>query len=204
MKNWNQSKLLKWAITLAMFLFGLFCFLKDRGYCEEYWNAGEEFGYEFPYPPVPVEYEYLYQDHISREFINLDNYCAKWVNPYDHVWEGDPRKIHNKTKAQERQEWKDAYDQHHFDAVRTYNDAYNRIWWLPNITLRQLGRDAWIAASAMAASKTPNQALVIAFSSMLTQYGLHCLDEWDYIQDKLYWSNFHFEKCVYYANLLNK
>lgn len=38
----------------------------------------------------------------------------------------------------------------------------------------------------------------------LSSYGLHCMDEWDYIQDKLTWAQHHFEQCEYYANLLNK
>ncbi len=200
----NSCKFLKWAIILSLFLFGLFCFLKDRGYCDEYnqeyIDYGKEFNYEFPNPPIPVEDEYLYQYPCCKIDIKSKLYNSKWVNPYDHVWKDDP---YNKKPSQaQRQEWQDLYDQHHYDAVRTYNDAYNRIWWLPNLTMRQIGRDAWVAAASACGTKSPSQALVVAFTSMLTQYGLHCLDEWDIIQDKLYWSKYHFEQCVYYSNLL--
>lgn len=149
---------------------------------------------------MPVEEEYLYQYGSPEVKLRPISHSAKWVNPYDHVWQDDPRKP--KKSEQQRKEWQAEYDQHHFDAVRTYNDAYNRIWWLPDLTWRQLGRDAWVSACAVASTKTPSAALVVAFSTMLSQYGLHCLDEWDYIQDKLYWSNYHFQQCAYYANLL--
>jgi hypothetical protein len=104
----------------------------------------------------------------------------------------------------ERAEWQEAYDNHHFNAVRTYTDAYNRVWWLPNLTWRQIGRDAWVAACATAGTSTPTSALVVAFAAMLSQYGCHCLDEWDYIQEKLSWSEYHFGRCAYYASLLHK
>jgi len=197
MMNWNRDKCLKWAIFFALFFFGLFCFMKDRGYCNEieqdYYDFGKQFNYEFPDPAIPVEYEYLFQ------YPNIKFSSGKWVNPYNHKWDNPQQKKNPNQKKQ----WQEAYDNHHFNAVRTFNDAYNRIWWLPNLTWRQWGRDAWIAACSMALTKTPSAALAVAFSTMLSQYGLHCMDEYDDIQDKLYWSNYHFEQCTIYANLLH-
>jgi len=167
MKNWNQNKLLKWALVFVFLAFALFTFLKDRGYCEEF------------------ECEYKLQSYECRS-----------------NWQAKPGR-NSPPSASQRQKWQEEYDMHHFNAVRTYNDAYNRVWFLPNLTMRQLGRDAWVSACAMAGTKTPGQALVMAFATMLSQYGLHCLDEWDYITDKLYWSQYHFEQCQYYANLLH-
>ncbi len=202
--NWN-NKILKWVLVFIFLAFALFTFLKDRGYCDEheYIDLENEFNYEFPNPPIPVEEEFLYQYSSYQIDVKPKLYKAAWKNPYDHVWEGDPYNLNKKPNAQKRQEWQAEYDQHHYDAVRTYNDAYNRIWFLPNLTLRQIGRDAWVAACAMAGTKTPGQALAMAFATMISQYGLHCLDEYDYIQDKLKWSAYHFDQCVYYANLLN-
>jgi len=205
--DWKNSKLLKWALVFVFLAFALFAFLKDRGYCDEfeqeYYDCEKEFNYEFPEPPIPIEDEYLFQYGAAQNNLNIKLYSAKWVNPYDHVWEGNPYNQNKKTPAQQRQEWQAEYDQHHYDAVRTYNDAYNRIWFLPNLTLRQLGRDAWVAACAMAGTKTPGQALAMAFATMISQYGLHCLDEYDLIQDKLKWSAYHFSECVKYASLLH-
>ncbi len=208
MNNLKRNQILKWLLVSMFLFFAFFTLLKDRGYCDEmennYVDPGEEFSYEFPNPSIPLECEYLYQHRYSELHKKPICYYSKWVDPYEHIWENDPRKIRNKTRVQKRKEWQESYDHHHYDAVRTYNDAYNRIWWLPDLTLRQLGRDAWVAACVIASTKTPGQALVAAFTTMLSQYGLHCLDEWDYIQDKLYWSHYHFKECAFYANLLQK
>lgn len=178
--NWNRDRCLKWLIFLALFLFGLFCFMKEYGYCEEIEQQD--------YYNVPVEEECLYQYYQPQVEINY--FLQKRMN-------------YQPPTRNQKQQWQEAYDNHHFHAVRTYNDAYNRVWWLPNLTWRQLGRDAWVAACSMASTKTPTSALVVAFSTMLSQYGLHCLDEWDYIEEKLYWSKFHFDECAKYASLIH-
>lgn len=198
--DWKNSRALKWAIFFALFFFGVFCFMKDKGYCEDYYESQVTIEEEvnFMDDGLPIEYEFLFQEGKCESF--LHPHVAKYVNPYTHVWKDDPRK--KQPSAAQRAEWQEAYDNHHFHGVRTYTDAYNKVWWLPNLTWRQLGRDAWVAACSMASTKTPGAALVVAFSTMLSQYGLHCLDEWDYIQDKLYWANYHFEQCIYYAKLL--
>lgn len=171
-----KNSFLKWAIFFALFFFGLFCYMKDHGYCAQYDGIDEIH--------IEVEDEYLYQHYDFR---------SPWG-----------RNHNQQSSRSQKQKWQEAYDHHHFNAVRTYTDAYNRIWFLPDLTLRQVGRDCWITACAMAATKQPTAALVVAFSTLLSQYGLHCLDEWDYIQDKLQWSQYHFEQCAYYAGLLNK
>lgn len=172
----KNMKILKWILVFSLFFVGLFCYMKDYGYCSEY-QFGEH---------VPVEKEYLFQHYECK-------------GAYTIREEYRPHPSYN-----QRQKWQDAYDNHHFNAVRTYTDAYNRVWLLPNLTWRQIGRDCWVSACAMASTKSPSAALVVAFSTLLSQYGLHCLDEWDYIQDKLYWSQYHFEQCAYYSNLLSK
>ena len=175
MKNSTRNKILKWAIFFALFFFGLFCYMKDYGYCSEYSQS-----YELH---MPLEKEFQLQHYECR---------SQWGGRH-------PQQPSQSQKVK----WQEAYDNHHFNAVRTYNDAYNRVWFLPNLTWRQIGRDAWVAACSMASTKSPTAALVVAFSTMLSQYGLHCLDEWDYIADKLYWSQYHFEQCQYYADLLH-
>ena len=199
--DWTHSKALKWAIFFILFFIGLFCFAKDRGYCDEpetHEMTIEQYE-EYFRESVPVDQEYLFQ-YPSMPCLAKS---AKWVNPYDHKWDNAQIRRKQPTHAQ-RQQWQEAYDMHHFNAVRTYTDAYNKVWWLPNLTWRQIGRDCWVSACSMASTKTPTQALVVAFSTLLSQYGLHCLDEWDYIQDKLYWSEYHFKECVYYASMLAK
>ncbi len=143
---------------------------------------------------MPLQEEYLYQFPNEYSYtLDTSNDSAKYVNPY-HVKPASPA---------QRQKWKEAFDMHNFNAIRTYNDAKDCVWWLPNLTWRQWGRDAWIAACAMASTKNPCAALTVAFTTMLSQYGLHCADQWDYIEDKLYWSEYHFNECVKYSKFLN-
>lgn len=202
-KALNKSKALKWAIFFALFFFGLFCFMKDKGYCAEIeFNCAEiefeeiiiEQPEDFFKDRVPVDQEYLFQypDFSPPEF-----QAKNLIKSYQCRTQYG--KVDNRAQ---RQKWQDAFDMHHFNAIRTYNDAKDCVWWLPNLTWRQWGRDAWVAACAMASTKTPCQALVVAFSTMLSQYGLHCADQWDYIEDKLYWSEYHFNECIKYAQLL--
>jgi len=120
--------------------------------------------------------------------------CCKRSN-----WGGRPNTAYNRNQ---KQKWQEAYDDHHFHAVRTYRNAYNSVWYLPDISMRQLARDAWVAACSTVGGSTVGLKLVCAFSSMLSNYGLHCLDEWDYIEEQLEWSKFHFEKCQYYASMI--
>ena len=199
--DWKNSKALKWAIFFILFFFGLFCFMKEYGYCNEIEIEDitlEQYEDLFK-DSVPVDQEFLYQYPTApclSKSMKLPSYECR------SNWQAKPGRS-SPPSASQRQQWQEAYDMHHFNAVRTYNDAYNKVWWLPNLSWRQLGRDAWVAACSMASTKTPCAALVVAFSTMLSQYGLHCLDEWDYIQDKLYWANYHFEQCVLYAQKLN-
>jgi len=179
--KWYQRKWLKWLIFFTLFFFGLFCFMKDKGYCSELNYQNFSLNDDFFKGRVPLDEEYLYQ---------FPNY--------------ECRTYYGKTpdSRAQRQKLQDAFDMHSFNAIRTYNDAKDCVWWLPNLTWRQWGRDAWVAACAMASTKTPCAALVVAFSTMLSQYGLHCADQWEYIEDKLYWSEYHFNECIKYAQLL--
>lgn len=128
-------------------------------------------------------HEYLFQHYEARNHWNAEN-IKQNINKRDN----------DRKSAQE------AYDYHHYQAVRCYQDAYERVWWLPDLSWRKLGRDAWVAACASSGGSDPKKALVIAFMTFLSQYGLHCLDEWDYIQDKLAWSKYHFDECANYAS----
>ncbi len=164
----------KWIITLILFLVGLFCYMKDYGYAQEH--------YAIEWQHISLDKENYYQSYESRSSWGRDR---------------------NKSNIKQHQKWQEEYDHHHFHAVRTYNDAVDKIWWLPNITWRQLGRDAWIATCSTAGSTNLTSAVITAFATLLSAYGLHCLDEWDYIQDKLKWAQYHFEECEKYAQLLH-
>jgi hypothetical protein len=152
---------------------------KSYGYCEEY-KSNFEYEIQFGEEMVLVEDEYLYQNLSDKSFLKIQS-----------------------AKSSKIKEWQEQYDFHMFHAKRTYEDAKNKVWWLPNLSWRQRGREAWVAAFSTIGAQTIQLKLVVAVSSFLCQYGLDCLDEWDYINDKLYWSKYHFEQCEIYAYKLN-
>lgn len=45
---------------------------------------------------------------------------------------------------------------------------------------------------------------IIMLMSMLTKYGLDCLDEWNAINTKLRWSEYHYEMQEFYKEVLKK
>lgn len=194
----NQERLIKIVIFLTLFLWGLFCMLKSYGYCDEIeydvpiYTIEEEA--QFKHPIIPIDEEFLY---IHKPKPKKYGY----ISPYDHQWQNPQQKIKNPTLAQKK-EWQESYDFHLLHAKRTYEDAKNRVWWLPEISWRQRGREAWVAAFSTVGAQTVQLKLIVAISSLLCQYGLDCLDEWEYIEDKLNWSKYHLEQCAIYAQKL--
>lgn len=137
------------------------------------------------YYALPIDQEYRFEHYECR-----------------NNWDANNGRPNSPKKPSIKQNYQQEFDYHMFHAKRCYEDAYNRVWWLPNLSWRQIGRDAWVAACATTGGNTITSRLVIAFSAMLSSYGLTCLDEWDYIQDKLKWSQYHFEQCEYYARMM--
>lgn len=96
------------------------------------------------------------------------------------------------------------FEFHSLNALRTYNDAKDRCWWLPNISHREKARYCFTSAIAAIGSPTPQTKLVATITNLLMNYGLDVMDEWNYINNKLYWSAYHFEMCDHYSSILDK
>lgn len=182
-------------VQFLLAIYGAYCMFRSFGY-----------GYEH----VEVKDEYLYQ-FSDTEWVNP--YLRKWEistnpawnNPLNYQnpdWE-NPLTAKPKVNANQKAKWQKEYEFHEFHAKRTYEDAYNRSWYLPDLNWRQRAREAWIAAFSMVGAQTPTMKLIMAASSLLMQYGLDCLDEWEYIEDKLKWSEYHFQECEKYAKLIH-
>jgi hypothetical protein len=140
-------------------------------------------------------------------YLKSYGYCEEYRIPHtqEYLFENIELRSHGHRRptGQQRIQWQEEYELHLFHAKRTYEDAKNRVWYLPNVTWRQRGREAWNAAFATVGATTPQLKLVLAVSSLLCQYGLDCMDEWEYIEEKLYWSEYHFKECEKYQELLN-
>lgn len=121
---------------------------------------------------------------------------------FEH-YEARTKYTDNRSQSVNRAKLQEEYDFHHFNAIRCYQDAYNRAWYLPDITVRQRFKEAWIAAFTTVGVQTAQLKLVVAISSFVMQYGLDCFDEYHYIQDKLNWSEYHFRECEKIAKMLH-
>ena len=103
----------------------------------------------------------------------------------------------------DKRRWQEEYEFHMFHAKRTYEDAKLHCWYLPNVTDREKSRYCFNSAISTIGSSTPTGKLVTAIVSLMLQYGLDCMDEWEYIQNKLYWSEYHFDLCEHYQNMIH-
>ncbi len=91
---------------------------------------------------------------------------------------------------------------HKANAERTYKDAKNRCWWLPVLSDRENAKYCFTTAVALLTPNSPQSKLVAATMTLLLQYGLDCIDEWNYIQNKLHWSQYHYEMMEFYQDIL--
>lgn len=91
---------------------------------------------------------------------------------------------------------------HEREAKRTYNDAKNRCWWLPDLNERDKAKYCFTTAMSTVPAGTPQSKIIMAIMTLLTQYGLDCMEEWSYIQNKLYWSQYHYEQKEFYEDVL--
>jgi hypothetical protein len=101
-----------------------------------------------------------------------------------------------------RKDWQESYEFHHFHAVRTFEDAKEKCWYLPRSSDREKARYCFTSVMSTIGASTKKGKLLNALITMLIHYGLDVMDEWDYINDKLYWCQYHYEMCEHYQILL--
>ena len=107
----------------------------------------------------------------------------------------------NLTEEEREYYWK-KIQFHEKEAKRTYNDAKNRCWWLPNINDRDKAKYCFTTAIAAIPANTPQSRIIMAILTFMTQYGLDCIDEWNYIQNKLHWCQYHYKQKELYEDVL--
>lgn len=93
---------------------------------------------------------------------------------------------------------------HKENAERCFNEAKERCWWLPNITDREKAKYCFLNIGIFGVPGDQKSKMIIALVSTLIQYGIDCSDEWHYINNKLYWSQYHYEMMEFYTTLINE
>jgi len=102
-----------------------------------------------------------------------------------------------------KKEWQESYEFHMFHALRTFNDAKDKCWYLPRVSDRDKARHCFTAVCSALSASSLSGRVIASLSALLINFGLDALDEWDYISEKLHWSQYHFEQCEFYQSLLN-
>ena len=75
---------------------------------------------------------------------------------------------------------------------------------LPNLTDRQNARYCFTASIAGITPLPPQSKLIAIILATLAEYGVDCVNEWYYINEKLYWSQYHYEMAEFYEEVLRK
>lgn len=91
---------------------------------------------------------------------------------------------------------------HAENAVRCYEAAKAKCWYLPDINDREKAKYCFTTLITTFPAGTPQSKIIAAITSFLIQYGLDCIDEWHYIQNKLYWAEYHFEMYEFYSDVV--
>lgn len=104
----------------------------------------------------------------------------------------------------ERKDYASLIKFHKGEAERTFADAKARCWILPKLTDRQNAQYCFGAIAALVAPVDPMSKLVGVITATLILYGIDCCDEWHYINNKLYWSQYHYEMMEFYEEALRK
>ena len=90
------------------------------------------------------------------------------------------------------------------NAERTYRDAKKRCAFLPDVDYRKKAEHCFIAAGNCLIAGTPQSKIIAGLMTLLLSYGIDVMQEWDYIQNKLHWSEYHYEMMEFYQEVLKK
>ena len=92
---------------------------------------------------------------------------------------------------------------HQAEATRIYDEVKDRVWWLPNLDDRQKAQRVFTlmgpAISVSGGIKKKSAAVIL---QMFLEYGLDCMDEWDWISNKWYWVEYHTDMVDFYERYL--
>ena len=130
--------------------------------------------------------------------LNAQEYDEDYFEPIG--WEQFDRTA--ELTAAQRAEFVEKINFHEANAKRTYQDAKNRCWWLPDMTDRVNARHCFSILMVSFTVSNPQSKAVILLIAALEKYGLAVMDEWDYIETKLNWSKYHWEMKEFYEHIL--
>lgn len=112
--------------------------------------------------------------------------------------------LNAKLTAKETEYYAKKLNMHKENALRTFNNIKETCWWLPNLNDREKARYCFTTLVASLPAGTPQSKIIASLASFLAQYGLDCLEQWNYLSEQLYWCQYHNEMIEFYSNVLVK
>lgn len=106
--------------------------------------------------------------------------------------------------ASEKQFYAEKLNFHIANAERTFNDAKNKCWYLPEKTKRDAAKYCINSVACLLVPGSPYSKIIASLISMLKDVGVDMMDEWNYINNKLYWCHYHYEMVEFYLTVLEK
>lgn len=91
---------------------------------------------------------------------------------------------------------------HQKEGKKCFFNAKNKIWYLPDLDDREKARYCFTSAITSALPADPRAKVIGVILQLVLQYGLDCMDEYNYIQNQLQWSQYHFEMNDFYSSVL--
>lgn len=173
---WNKY----WLNYIAIIALAIMLFYKCKGTAEEYHHISDM------------------NSHIHRyELSNLnafENQCESRIlcNFYTMNTEYDQCKT-----------FADKRNFHKKNAERCINDAKDLCWYFPN-AMREESFYAFRNMAILACPGDPKSKVVTALITTLIQYGADCFDEWNNINTKLNWAQYHYEMHEFYSDLVKQ
>ena len=112
-----------------------------------------------------------------------------------------PEHALTRAQIQKAEQERDMYKK---NAERCFKDAQDACWWLPNTSDRKKTRELFtITVNTMLASDVKSKLIAMLTTSLIF-YGMDCLDEWEYINNKLFWARYHWEMYEFHVELIAK
>lgn len=92
---------------------------------------------------------------------------------------------------------------HKIKAEECFNKAQEKCWYLPDISYKEMSASCFTTALAILSPADPKAKVAIAVLTLLNNYGLSCIEEWNEIQSLLHEADYHYEMSLFYQEVLD-
>lgn len=91
---------------------------------------------------------------------------------------------------------------HKREAERIYEEVKDRVWYLPGLDDREIAKRIFMLLAPAVTVEGVKKKSVAMFIQMALEYGLDCMDEWDWISTKWHWVGYHVDQAEFYERYL--